>query len=195
MSSSVSEEISISIEASTAQYLATLRRRGRSDSTIGTYRWGLRGFVEFLTEHGINELAGLRRVHIEAWQDELIGRGLAPKSRQLAATAVRELLHWAIDRDLVEWRLLRAVERVKTMPGLPRPIPLPHLERIQAHIGPRRPGMTVQELRDRALFTVLLVTGARIAEVLRLQRRHFDGDGPVIVLQKGGTEKELLITP
>lgn len=177
------------------RFVAMMRRRDRAAGTIQTYSWALRYLLEFLEVRGITCFDELERQHLEAWQDQLVDRGLAPKTRSIAATAARQYLIWAADQDLVEWRLQRAIQAVHTRAGRPRPIPLQDLERIQAYIGPLRRRMTERQLRDRALFTVLLVSGARISEALQLRRSHFVAERTIVIRQKGGTERELFLTP
>jgi len=183
------------LAAGVARFLATLRRRGYAAGTLTTYGSFLAYLVEFLAVRDVVAFEQLQATHLEEWQDQLLRRQLAPKTRSLASTAVRQLLLWAADQDLVNWRLSRAVQVVRTHGGRPRPIPLPDLTRIQAYIGPLRPRMSEREFRDRALFTVLLVSGARISEALQMQRQHFAADRPIVIRQKGGSEKELFLTP
>ena len=196
MSTPGSDATDGSLDGGVAAFTATQRRRGLSPNTIRTYGWSLDYFIEFLAVRQVYDFEDLRREHVEAWQDQLVERELAAKTRSIAHTAVRQFLLWAADRELVDWRLTRAIVMVRTQRRRPRPIPHPHLIRILAAIGPLRPSMTVRELRDRALFIVLLVSGARISEALQLTREDFaDAEQPIVLRQKGGTEKELLITP
>ena len=184
-----------SLRGGVARFQASLRRRGHAPGTIVTYGSFLAYLLEFLAVREVTLYDQLERGHLEEWQDQLVRRQLANKTRSLAATAVRQWLLWSADEDLVDWRLTRTVVAVRTRQGRPRPIPLQDLDRIQAHIAPLRPSMTERELRDRALFTVLLVSGARISEALQLQRGHFAAERPIVIRQKGGTEKELFLTP
>lgn len=176
------------------EFISHLRRRGLAPGTIETYGSALRGLTAYAAAKRVLELEQLDRPVLEGWQDQLVARGLAPKSRSIASTAARQLLLWASDRDVVDMRLLRAIAPVRTPARLPRPIPLADLREIQAYFALPRRRPTLRLLRDRALFTTLLVTGARISEVLQLHRSHFTGGRPIIVRQKGGREKELFLT-
>ncbi len=185
----------MTVPESIQAFLATLRRRGRAPNTIDTYQYGLRSLTAHLAASGCLEVGQMTRRHLEEWQDLLLLRDLAPKSRDVACTGVRAWLKWLSQDDLVPGSLLRAVEQVRVPRRLPRPIPPVDLARIQAYLWPRRPDATERALRDRALFTLLLVTGARISEALSVRRADIGLDRPVIVTQKGGGEKELLVTP
>jgi len=163
-----------------------LKRRDFSPKTIRTYTWALEDLFAFLRAQGVEDLADLSRDNLERWQDQLLDRRLAANSRQSASTAVRKLLNWAADRDMVDWRLERALVSVKIKRRKKRhPIPRPDLLRIieWAWWEPRR--MSIIDLRDRALFMYLLVTALRVSEVVQVLRSDFVAP---IVVQKGGDE-------
>jgi len=165
-------------------------RRGGSASSAVTYGTQLRSLRRHLEAAGVARIQQLREEHLEAWQDELQARGLKAASRALAGTTLRSWLRWLMERELVGWRLLRAVTTVKRPRARARPVPAGDLARLRGHLEARRGGRTVLELRDRALFFYLLTTGARISEALQLRR---DGYADVLVVQKGGREKRMRI--
>lgn len=171
------------------RYLAHIRRAGAA-SSAETYGTQLRGLRRYLAEHGVTRVPQIREEHLEGWQDALVDRGLKPASRSLAATAVRGWLNWLMERELVGWRLLRAVTAVKRPRGRARPIPKTELEQLVDHMAPARRGRSLLQLRDRAFFFYLLTTGARISEALRVGRDNY---ADVVVRQKGGREKRMRI--
>ncbi len=173
------------------RFLGHVRRRGAA-STAETYGYQLHPLRRFLEAHGVTAIDQLREQHLEEWQDELEARHLAPKSRALAATAARSWLRWAIERDFADWRLLRAVTSVRIPRGRARPIPREDLVRVIDSVGPLRPRMELRDLRDRALFFYVLVTGARVSEVLQVRRERFHDQ---VIVQKGGEEKRLRVPP
>lgn len=173
------------------RFLAHIRRAGAA-SSAQTYGTQLRGLQRWLAERDVVRIQQLREEHLEGWQDSLVQRGLKPASRSLAATTLRSWLNWLMERELVGWRLLRAVTTVKRPKGRARPIPTEDLVRLMGELGPRRRGRSLRELRDRALFFYLLTTGARISEALQLHRDRFVD---VLVVQKGGREKRMRIPP
>ena len=165
-------------------------RRQLSPATVRTYRWALQDLFQGMKDSGFTDLAELTRDMLEDWQDTMGERKWRPRSRSLAITAARQLIRWAAERDLIDFRLEKALARVKTPDGRPRPIKKPDLEKIKAYLLPRRAHMNVVALRDRALFFYLLTTGARVSEALQVRRD--DLESPV-VRQKGGSEKVLLM--
>jgi integrase len=111
----------------------------------------------------------------------------------VAATAVRGALRWAADQDLPlsSPSLWLRVAQCKAPKLKPRPIPERDLITICDHIATAPPDL--EELRTRALFWLILSSGARISEALSLGRGAVD-DYPIIVTQKGGHVHELVIS-
>jgi integrase/recombinase XerD len=171
------------------RFLAHVRRAGAA-SSANTYGTQLRSLRRHLDELGVTRIQQLREEHLEGWQDALQARGLSRASRALAATTLRSWLNWLMERELVGWRLLRAVTTVKRPRARARPVPAGDLARLRHHLEEPRRGRSVIELRDRALFFYLLTTGARIGEALQLRR---EGYADVLVVQKGGREKRMRI--
>lgn len=168
------------------RFVAHLRRRGAA-STAEAYGYWCGTLERYLEEHEITHLGQLGEHQLEGWQDQVKG---APKTRALAATAIRSWLRWLIERDLADWRLLRAVSSVKIPRGRARPIPRDELVLLVAKLGPTPAVANLRELRDRALFWYLLATGARISEALQAVREHFHDQ---VVVQKGGEPKRLRV--
>ena len=171
-----------------------LRRVGRKGSqrTEENYGWGLTHLRRFLAARGVDQLDELDEEGLEEFQQDLLERGWTPRSRSLAHTAVRSFLRWLLERELIDWRLLRAVDPVKVPKGRARPIPRDDLAAIMAHLGPRRRDATLRELRDRALFHYLLTSSARISEALQVQR---DDYAAAVITKKGGDPRALRIPP
>ena len=170
----------------------SLRRGGKSKSTIRSYMWTVSKLIAFLEGEGLRDFTEVTRDHLERWQDAILDEQLSARSRQAASSIARSLLRWAAEREIVDWRLERAIAPVRVKRTKRRPIPGRDLARILAYLGPRRPHMTLVELRDRALFVYLLVTGARVSEALQAKRGDYVAP---IVIQKGGSEKTLRTSP
>jgi len=169
----------------------SLLRAGRSPATVHTYMWTVDKLVSFLEREGLDDFCDVTRDHLERWQDEILQSTLKARSRQHASSIARALLRFAAEREWIDWRLERAVLPVKVKRTKRRPIPREDLAAILAYLLPRRPHMTPVELRDRALFVYLLVTGARVTEALQAKRTDYIAP---IVIQKGGSEKQLRTT-
>jgi site-specific recombinase XerD len=175
-----------------------LLRRDFSPATVRTYGLGIKNLFSFLRDQGVDDFHYLTRELLEAWQDSLrertTPRPMKATSRGLYGTAVRQLIRWAADRDIVDLKLERAIVGVRTRKRdsseARQPINAEDLEVIAAYLGPRRPRMSVIDLRDRAMFFFFVQTGGRVNEVLQVPRSSFI---KARVRQKGGTYVDLEI--
>lgn len=172
-----------------ADFLRSLKRRELSPNTIEAYQWALhdligKGTAGWRPEQRV--LANLDREALEAWQDSLLERSLAPRSRSLAVTAARQFLRFLMDKDYIDSRLERSLARVKIPEGTPHPISKPDLDKLKTYF------LVSPNLLERALFFCLLVTGARISEALRMKADDYHSP---MVIQKGGSTKRLRMTP
>lgn len=183
----------MSWDAIVSDYLAVLGRRGRSAGTIRAYRFALHDFERFLTRESL-DIASAEPSDVEHWQDDQIRRGLSARSRQLSASAVRSALRWAAQRGACDPSLSRAVETPRAPRLLPRPLSTADVERIRAYLHPRRPRANLMYWRTRALFFYAVTTGARISEILSVDREDLALEA-VVVTQKGGSEKALFAPP
>jgi site-specific recombinase XerD len=174
-------------------YFRALTRRGRRAKTLRAYHFELQDFGEWLNNAGVQGLVDLRRSHIEEWQDDVAARK-APKTQQVAATAIKGLLRWCADQELsmAHPMLYLRVDTPRIPPALPRPIPLRDLQTIQEAL--REPVWTdLLRLRTRALWWLLYSSGSRIGAVLSLNRDSIH-QGEVVVTQKGGSSHTLIFS-
>jgi integrase len=143
----------------------------------------------------ISEAALLTGTHLERWQD-FRATVVTPGTQKLAAAAVRGALRWAATREpaLVSPALWLRIESIRIPELLPRPIPRRDLEVVVAAcLLQPVPGEDLMWLRSRALFLVILSSGARAWEALQLDRDQFQGR-TATVIQKGGREKLIVIS-
>lgn len=144
----------------------------------------------------LHAVTDLTREVLEEWQDIQIERDWSARSRGLATTAARQLIKFGSDAPKYEReiapRLERALAKVKQPEAEPHPISDADLAKIQADLLPLTSDLTVEQLRDRALFVYILSTGARVSEALQPTRENYAAP---IVIQKGGTKKLLGVPP
>ena len=176
----------------------SLLREEMSPKTVRSYMIGIKNFFTFLRDNDVEDLVDINRDLLERWQDAMRERvpPLRAGSRSLYGTAVRRLIGFAADRDIVDWKLERAIkgvrQRRRDSEHVRQPIPPEDLELLKAYYGPRRPRMTLIDLRDRALFWVLYATGVRVNEALQMPREGFE---VCHVRQKGGSHIDIFVPP
>lgn len=180
-----------SLEVVGRAFMRSLQLREFRPGTLKIYSWALDKLFDHLHAAGVDDLADVTREHLELFQLSLLESPMSASSRQSASSATKTLIRWAAERDILDWRLERAIAPVKVRKKKRRPIPPEDLVKILAWIVPPRRGRTIVELRDRALFVYLFVTGSRVDAALHVLKN--DHTSP-IVIQKGGNEKQLQTT-
>jgi site-specific recombinase XerD len=181
-------------------FARSLLREDLSPKTVRSYGTGLKNLFTYLRDQGVDDLTYLNRDLLEGWQDSMREQVpvLRSGSRALYGTAVRRLIRFAADHDLVDYRLERVIvgvrKRNRSQEKPREPISSEDLAVLMAYLGPRRPRMSVIDLRDRALFYVFLGTGVRANEALQMPRANYEH---CRVRQKGGSyiDIELTATP
>jgi site-specific recombinase XerD len=175
------------------EFVRTLKRKGRSPNTLDAYRWALGDWIHFLQVRQVEEPRLWTRQIVEFWQDSLEAR-LKPKSRSLAATALRVFLAWCGERGKVQPDLHRFVDQVSVPKRIPRPLPAEDLTALKEYFRSCPPRGELVARRDRALFLFLVGTCARVSEALSLSRTDLLEDGTARVVEKGGHD-HILVTP
>lgn len=164
------------------EYERSLVSRNMSPRTSDAYSAALSDFLTYVQRHGVVDAAALASEHIEGWQANMALR-LAPRSRSLASTAVRQCLKWATQHEKpAKPNLYMHVDAIHVPDLMPRPLPLEDVTKILKFFSSLK-NPSARNLRNRALFLCLLSTGARISEVLQINRR--DPNRLSIVRQKG----------
>lgn len=156
-----------------------------SDATRTAYGADLRGFSEWLRDHGL-ELDDVDARVLADWVGDL-GRGRprpapATVSRRLAA--VRSLLRFTYGRARVPEAAL-APRRPRRLPDAPRAAEVEALLELAAGDSPLA-------LRNRALLELLYSAGLRSAEAVELDLGDVDFEREAIhVRGKGGKERSV----
>lgn len=174
-------------------FILNMRRMERSEKTVSAYLWSLKHFRRYCRKHGVSQFSEITRDFLESWQDylavepsPLTKRPLVPRSRQLAATAVRMFFLWAAQREKADAKLTLWFSKIKVAPLQPKPLKPETMVRVR-HYFLEASG-TPRYMRNRALFFYTIGVGARVAEVLRVPRVGWE---KVSVVQKGGSSKVL----
>jgi len=175
-------------------FLRSLRRRNRRPNTLKSYRYELGAFGAWMEERGVKSLVEIRGPDIEAWQDHMVERNIAPSSQIVRISALRGCLKWAALQELplASPTLWLRIESPRVPSPDPRPIPRRDLALIMEALEQSGPA-EIWTLRTRALFWVLFTSGARLSEALSLRRGETDPDGCHVV-QKGGRPHILLMS-
>jgi integrase/recombinase XerD len=182
------------------EYLAWLELdRHASTGTVEGYRGDLRRFSDFAGgDTGIPNIADLDRDILRGYQRHLARlrtgpkgarRPLAISTRSRRLVALGSFLRFAAREEWLPGDLGTTIDVPKLPERLPKPLEAGDRDQLLAAL----PHDTLPEKRDRALILLLLSTGARISEILRLDRSDWKPDR-LWVLGKGDRERVVQVT-
>lgn len=142
------------------QYLRHMHRRDLTANTLRAAFTSLQGFLKFLKNQGRTNLPSLVPNDLEAFVEIEQDRGLKPISVEKDLRQVRTFLRYLVEGKVISSEVLARRISIKVPKPLPRAIDPLDVKRLLA---------VVQKVRDRAMILVLLRTGIRIGELLRLR--------------------------
>ena len=182
------------------EYLAWLELdRHASPGTVAGYRGDLRRFSDFAGgDVGIPDITELDRDILRGYQRHLARartgpqgarRPLAIATRSRRLVALRSFLRFAAREQWLPGDLGTTLDVPKLPERLPKPLEAHDRDRLLETL----PRDTLAHKRDRALILLLLSTGARISEILRLNRTDWKPER-LWVVGKGDRERIVQVT-
>lgn len=186
----VQPAVSGALEAWTA-WLTHERRL--SPRTVDGYQRDVIAFMRFLADHfgfepGIDDLAGIKRDDLWAFQAVRQADGLRPVSMARTLSSIRSLFSFFDKRGICRNSIIATAES----PKLPRTVPKPLSVEDAFETLDVAEDMAIepwQGKRDRALFALLYGGGLRIGEALGLSRRDIAGKERIVVTGKGNKQR------
>lgn len=164
-------EIAGSFGAAIALYYQSAAFKGCADTTRSTYRGALE---RFRAKHGNRPVRGFKQRHVNAVLGEAAGR--AENLRK----ALRLVLSMAVERGWIDTNPMTGIRRPrKALKGFPA-----WSEVDVAAYEAKWPSGT----RERLALALLLYTGQRRSDVVRMGRQHIKDGRIRVIQQKTGTE-------
>ncbi len=183
-------------------FILSVEAANRSPRTVQFYRGHLRNFAWWADQQGYRELAALEpralRLFIrylqttdERWASDWHRSkvALSPSSVHGYVRSLKAFCTWLVEEGELEETPFR---KVKT-PSVPKrqPVPLTD-EELQALLA-ACPRNELAGVRDAALILVLLDTGLRLSEVLRIQPDSITPTGSLRIIGKGDKERTVQV--
>lgn len=167
--------------------------RRLSARTIDGYQRDATIFMRFLSEHlrfkpGVEDLAGLKRDDLWAYQSVRHDAGLGPTSMARGLSSLRSLFTFLDKRGICTNAIMLTAE----MPKLPRTVPKPLNVDEAFETLDAAEDMSVEPWhgkRDRALFALLYGCGLRIGEALGLSPKDIAKTDRVVITGKGNKQR------
>lgn len=165
----------------------------RSSTTIRTYNVALDQLRDFLRPQGVLSPLDVTRDHMTAWLIHLqkpdpVGRGLAPASVAQRYRSIQAFFKFMVNVEGMEKSPLDKLPQPRVPESL---VPVVDEKDLQRLLDALR-GRTFEDRRDRAIVSLLIDTGVRLAEIAGLDVGDVDMDGQQItVLGKGRKVREI----
>ena len=172
--------------------------RHASLTTVAAYSGELSRFQAFCERSGLREVDALDRDLVRAFQRAIAratrpastGRQrLAPATRRRRLIALRTFVRFCRREEWIDQDLASGIDLPRLPERLPKPLEDTARERLVASLT----ASSLPEKRDRALLLLLLSTGARISELLRLDRSDWVL-ARLVLRGKGDRERPALVT-
>ncbi len=133
-------------------------------------------FLDFYGKSGKSAIETMERVDLEGFIEHEQDRGLRISTVRTRLACVIAFLHFLMGQDIIPGSLLKRGIKLKLPEVLPRAMHPADVRKLLCVIG---------DIRDRALFLLLLRTGMRIGEALGLRLNDLDIKGRKVDLYEG----------
>ncbi len=146
-------------------YMRHKWRMNHKPSTLKGSSHTVSCFLIFYAGLGKSQIQNIISDDIETFVEHLQDQGLKVTTVRTRLNHLWAFLRFLIDQNIIDDRILKRNIKLKVPEFLPRAIAPGDVRKF---LG------TIRDIRDRALILVLLRTGMRIGEVLRLSMRDLD---------------------
>jgi site-specific recombinase XerD len=160
---------------------------GRADATRVAYMSDVAAFVDWMARGGIDEPAGVDRLHLRRYLASLGTRKLARATVARKAAALRSYFAWSLRQGHLDADPARSLRAPSGSGRLPRVLSAGEIGTL---LGAEVEGPT--GLRDTAVLALLYAAGLRVSELCGLDRDGVDLSGrTVTVMGKGGKQRRV----
>jgi len=133
-------------------------------------------FLDFYGKSGKSAIEKIERVDLEAFIEHEQDRGLRISTLRTRLACIIAFLHFLMEQEVVPGSLLKRGIKLKLPEVLPRAMNPADVRKLLC---------AIDDIRDRALFLLLLRTGMRIGEALGLGLNDLDIKGRKVHLYEG----------
>ncbi|MBT1076721.1 site-specific tyrosine recombinase XerD [Geobacter grbiciae] len=163
-----------------------LVEKGLAKNSLDSYGRDMIRYLDFLEKRDCGEPSAVRSVDVADFLAHLKERGLAPRSRARALSAVRMFHRFLLVEGYAEANPTAIIEAPKTLAKLPQVLTGREVEALLAAPG----SDNAQDMRDRAMLELLYATGLRVSELVGLGVRDVNVTaGYLMTFGKGGKER------
>ncbi len=146
-------------------WMAALRAKGYSVKTEATYLCALRNFRLFLAKRSITRPSLVTAACLVDWQRHLVSTGCAAVTVEAFTKIVRRWFAWQVTRGRLFTSPAQGLTSPRVVHSMGR---CPSEEDMRRLLGSVSRGRDRFSVRDRAILEIAYATGARLAELARL---------------------------
>jgi integrase/recombinase XerD len=158
-------EMAIPCSEHLENYMRHKWRMNHKPRTLNGSFFSVSSFLSFYGSQGKGQVQDIVSGDVESFVEHEQDRGLYVTTIRTRLNHLWAFLHFLSDQEIIDGRILKRKIKLKAPDLLPRAIAPGDVRKL---LG------CIDKARDRALILVLLRTGMRIGEVLRLQLRDLD---------------------
>lgn len=147
------------------RYMRHKWRMNHKPRTLGSSYTSVMLFLAFYGGSGKKDLKEIERIDLEAFIEHEQDRGIRLSTVRTRLACIIAFLHFLIEQDVLSGAFLKRGIKLKLPDVLPRAINPADVRRLFS---------VIDDIRDRALFLLLLRTGMRIGEALGLRMTDLD---------------------
>lgn len=147
------------------RYMRHKWRMNHKPRTLGSSYTSVMLFLAFYGGSGKKDLKEIERIDLEAFIEHEQDRGIRLSTVRTRLACIIAFLHFLIEQDVLSGAFLKRRIKLKLPDVLPRAINPADVRRLFS---------VIDDIRDRALFLLLLRTGMRIGEALGLRMTDLD---------------------
>ena len=157
-------------------YLRYKWRLNHKPRTLASSFTSVMLFLDFYGKSGKREIEKIERVDLEAFIEHEQDRGLRISTVRTRLACIIAFLHFLMEQEVIPGSVLKRGIKLKLPDVLPRAINPTDVKKLLS---------VIEDIRDRALFLLLLRTGIRIGEALGLRLNDLDIKGRKVHLFEG----------
>jgi len=158
------------------RYMRHKWRMNHKPRTLASSFTSVRLFLEFYGKSGKSTVEKIERVDLEGFIEQEQDRGLRISTVRTRLACIIAFLHFLMEQDILPVSLLKRGIKLKLPDVLPRAMNPSDVRKLL---------LGIDDVRDRALFLLLLRTGIRIGEALGLRLNDLDIKGRKVHLYEG----------
>jgi integrase/recombinase XerD len=157
-------------------YMRHKWRLNHKPRTLASSFTSVRFFLDFYGKSGKSDIEKVERVDLEGFIEQEQDRGLRISTVRTRLACIIAFLHFLMEQDIIPGSVLKRSIKLKLPDVLPRAMNPSDVRKLLS---------VIDDIRDRALFLLLLRTGIRIGEALGLKFNDLDIKGRKVHLYEG----------